>query len=202
MKNKNTNASRRILLKSIAAGSGAVIAGKNLPEKWAKPVVDSVMLPAHAETSVTYNYFGQDVSAASIESGKTFAELVTDSLVEDAHAQGGNPIIEMSVSITATAATVLFTPSRDPVPSWALFQSLLPTDGSTGTITLGPGGDCGGDPWPDPGGVNGPQGVRIVGYTLGDPNVTVEITGGSENNVIRQYVIQMGSGTASAVTCV
>ncbi|MFW2439674.1 MAG: hypothetical protein ACN4GR_09910, partial [Arenicellales bacterium] len=34
-----------------AAGSGAVIAGKNLPENWAKPVVDSVLLPAHAATS-------------------------------------------------------------------------------------------------------------------------------------------------------
>lgn len=43
--------SRRKLLKSIAAGSGAVIAGKNLPENWTKPVVDSVMLPAHAQTS-------------------------------------------------------------------------------------------------------------------------------------------------------
>ena len=43
--------SRRKLLKSIAAGSGAVIAGKSLPESWVKPVVDSVMLPAHAQTS-------------------------------------------------------------------------------------------------------------------------------------------------------
>ncbi len=44
--------SRRKLLKSIAAGSGAIIAGKSLPESWSKPVVDSVMLPAHAQTSV------------------------------------------------------------------------------------------------------------------------------------------------------
>ena len=43
--------SRRKLLKSIAAGSGAVIAGKSLPEKWVKPAVDSVLLPAHAQTS-------------------------------------------------------------------------------------------------------------------------------------------------------
>lgn len=45
------NENRRKLLKSIAAGSGAVIAGKSLPESWSKPVVDSVMLPAHAQTS-------------------------------------------------------------------------------------------------------------------------------------------------------
>ena len=45
------NENRRKLLKSIAAGSGAVIAGKSLPESWSKPVVDSVMLPVHAQTS-------------------------------------------------------------------------------------------------------------------------------------------------------
>ncbi|MCK5359783.1 MAG: hypothetical protein KAJ95_04110, partial [Gammaproteobacteria bacterium] len=39
------------LLKSIAAGSGAIAAGKSLPESWSKPVVDSVILPAHAQTS-------------------------------------------------------------------------------------------------------------------------------------------------------
>lgn len=43
--------SRRKLLKSIAAGSGAIVAGSSLPENWTKPVVDSVMLPAHAATS-------------------------------------------------------------------------------------------------------------------------------------------------------
>lgn len=46
-----SNKSRRKLLKSIAAGSGAVIAGKSLPESWSKPVVDSVLLPVHAQTS-------------------------------------------------------------------------------------------------------------------------------------------------------
>ena len=45
------NENRRKLLNSLAAGSGAVIAGKSLPESWSKPVVDSVMLPAHAQTS-------------------------------------------------------------------------------------------------------------------------------------------------------
>ena len=46
-----SNKGRRKLLKSIAAGSGAVIAGKSLPESWSKPVVDSVILPVHAQTS-------------------------------------------------------------------------------------------------------------------------------------------------------
>jgi len=46
-----SNESRRKLLKSIAAGSGAIVAGKSLPESWSRPIVDSVLLPAHATTS-------------------------------------------------------------------------------------------------------------------------------------------------------
>jgi hypothetical protein len=51
MKEEKIANSRRKLLKSIAAGGGAVVAGKSLPESWSHPVVDSVILPAHAETS-------------------------------------------------------------------------------------------------------------------------------------------------------
>ena len=51
MTDKKSSESRRKLLKSIAAGSGAIVAGKSLPESWKRPVVDSVMLPAHAQTS-------------------------------------------------------------------------------------------------------------------------------------------------------
>ena len=54
MTNKKSSESRRKLLKSITAGSGAIVAGKSLPESWSRPVVDSVMLPAHAQTSTTY----------------------------------------------------------------------------------------------------------------------------------------------------
>ena len=49
MNNRKSN--RRKLLKSIAAGGGAVVAGKSLPESWTKPVVDSVLLPVHAATT-------------------------------------------------------------------------------------------------------------------------------------------------------
>ena len=43
---------RRKLLKSIAIGSSVFVAGKSLPNSWKRPVVDSVILPAHATTSV------------------------------------------------------------------------------------------------------------------------------------------------------
>lgn len=48
-----SDTSRRKLLKSIAAGSGAIVAGKSLPDSWSRPVVDSVLLPVHAQTSPT-----------------------------------------------------------------------------------------------------------------------------------------------------
>lgn len=51
MTDKKSSESRRRLLKTFAAGGGAIVAGNTLPEKWTKPVVDSVMLPTHAETS-------------------------------------------------------------------------------------------------------------------------------------------------------
>ena len=53
MTEKKSSESRRKLLKSIAAGGGAIVAGKSLPDKWTAPVVDSVLLPAHAQTSPT-----------------------------------------------------------------------------------------------------------------------------------------------------
>ncbi len=49
MTDKKSIDSRRKLLKSIAAGSGAVVAGKALPEAWSKPIVNSIVLPVHAE---------------------------------------------------------------------------------------------------------------------------------------------------------
>lgn len=49
--NKHTKA-RRKLLKTSIVGAGAVIAGKSLPEQWARPVVESITLPAHAQTSL------------------------------------------------------------------------------------------------------------------------------------------------------
>jgi len=51
MTDKKSNDNRRNLLKSIAVGSGAVVAGKSIPEAWSKPAVDSILLPAHAATT-------------------------------------------------------------------------------------------------------------------------------------------------------
>ena len=91
---KKSNENRRKLLKSIAAGSGAVIAGKSLPEKWSRPIVDSVVIPAHALTSpVVYaanlSLLMQAASETMMAADKSG---LLDSLVPNANA-GGTTII-------------------------------------------------------------------------------------------------------------
>ena len=81
--------SRRKLLKSIAAGSGAIVAGKSLPESWSRPVVDSVMLPAHAQTSFM-PVFGGTSLIPMVDAD----DSILDNLVPTAHA--GPIIIPMS----------------------------------------------------------------------------------------------------------
>ncbi|MCP4010585.1 MAG: hypothetical protein GY726_13885 [Proteobacteria bacterium] len=51
---------RRKLLKTLTLGGGMVTL-TNLPSTWSKPVVESLVLPAHAQTSgVAENYFGSN----------------------------------------------------------------------------------------------------------------------------------------------
>lgn len=47
----DTSSGRRRLLKAIAGGGGALAAGASLPDKWKKPVIDTITLPAHAQTT-------------------------------------------------------------------------------------------------------------------------------------------------------
>ena len=46
-----TNEKRRTLKRALAAATGAAVIGITIPKTWIKPVVDSVVLPAHAGTS-------------------------------------------------------------------------------------------------------------------------------------------------------
>ena len=42
---------RRTAMKKIAVGAGALAGISSLPDKWTKPIVGSIVLPAHAQTS-------------------------------------------------------------------------------------------------------------------------------------------------------
>ena len=100
MTDKKSSESRRKLLKTIAAGSGAIVAGKSLPESWSRPVVDSVMLPAHAQTSPapppaeepTFGGAALSVVLNDMDNDSMLAQLTNefaDTFISPAHAGGG-----------------------------------------------------------------------------------------------------------------
>jgi len=101
MADNKSSENRRKLLKSIAAGSGAIVAGKSLPENWARPVVDSVILPAHAQTSGEPAAFvssgGPLPGRVSIDGDSLFADI-TNTLVPEAKANGFFPEIPCIVN--------------------------------------------------------------------------------------------------------
>lgn len=45
------SAKRRGALKSLGGSAAAIVAAQNLPDSWKKPLVDSIVLPTHAETT-------------------------------------------------------------------------------------------------------------------------------------------------------
>ena len=51
MVGKKISEPRRKLLKTVVTGSGVIVAGKNIPQTWSRPVIDAVLLPSHAQTS-------------------------------------------------------------------------------------------------------------------------------------------------------
>jgi len=87
MNNDKTHKSsaRRRLLKSVVAGGGVLATGKLLPERWAEPVVQSVVLPAHAQTSppVPTGDFG---AAQSMSGANDRGRSILDYFVQPAHA--------------------------------------------------------------------------------------------------------------------
>jgi hypothetical protein len=47
------NNSRRKLIKSVLGVGGAIVTASQLPRQWTRPIVESVLLPAHAQMSQT-----------------------------------------------------------------------------------------------------------------------------------------------------
>lgn len=85
---KSKHTARRSLLKSVVAGGGVFAVGKMLPESWTRPVVQSVALPAHAQTSPfsgPVGNFGAAAAAGSLgfnDRGRSILDL----FVQPAHA--------------------------------------------------------------------------------------------------------------------
>jgi len=120
--------SRRNLLKSIAAGTGVVVAGKSLPDMWSRPVVESVLLPAHAQTSQIPLISGVLSTTTFVlsdlgQSNKSFASNNSDKtsdpfsfLIKEAHADN-NTAREICDGDLATGdITIMFNVPAGPLP--------------------------------------------------------------------------------------
>jgi len=83
--NKGKNPARRRLLKSVVAGGGVFAVGRTLPESWLQPVVKSVLLPAHAQTSPFDGPVGNYGAAQNIASNER-GDSILDMFVEPAQA--------------------------------------------------------------------------------------------------------------------
>jgi hypothetical protein len=91
---------RRRLIKALAGAGGIFAAGKTLPENWTQPVVDSVMLPAHAQaTGVNRNYAGPVSAAAASGPGPAPSFKVLEVLIPAAHAGGGNAVATGTICV-------------------------------------------------------------------------------------------------------
>lgn len=111
------------MLKGIALGGGAIVTA-SLPEKWIKPVVDFMVVPAHAQTSCT---------AASITAGSTFTDGIPGIIVILNGSDG--TILDAAVGLSPLSATVSTLP---PGIYIVLMASLGPI-----TTTLNISTDCG-----------------------------------------------------------
>ena len=171
--------SRRKLLKTMAAGSGAVIAGKSMPEQWTKPVINSVLLPGHAVTSCNITgtmtaYAPRDSPALgnpiAIPGSVTYYSVSGDSATEVV------PQISVTPGITDTFnLTTNFSPpvtdfsgtsqnlAPDPANGTFAFEDIFASDvfdSRTQTTTLTPD---------NPGLCGGPLVVTITFNTAPDP---------------------------------
>jgi hypothetical protein len=124
---------RRKLLKTIVSGGGVIVAGKSLPESWTKPVVDSVMLPAHAETSPA-------------EPTPCTPCLVAETYCAGRSSGAGDGSIDISVATNGTVTVVhpqfTDTDTVDPCTG-GTFQVIYDTMGNQGQITVSGSIPCG-----------------------------------------------------------
>lgn len=85
-----TDSGRRRALKTTAAAGGAFLAGRNLPSEWTTPVVESVLLPAHAQTTEDEENGGGGSGGGGVVGGFAFLDVpggsILDYFAQPAHA--------------------------------------------------------------------------------------------------------------------
>jgi hypothetical protein len=89
--NENKSGARRQIIKSVAVGGGVFATGSALPGSWVKPMLDTVVLPAHAQTSlppITGVYGGASIGIVlNSNDSKVNSYALLDMLISPAAAQ-------------------------------------------------------------------------------------------------------------------
>lgn len=118
---------RRRLLKILAGGSGAAVGMKTLPPQWLDPVVSSIVLPAHAQTSsLLFDPCSIDNISENVE--PTFNIVVTIS----GAVGGGDNLGGIQIDIEG-----VLTESGTPAPSTAQNATVFTAaDGTYGPVDL------------------------------------------------------------------
>lgn len=104
---KPISAGRRRLLGTLAAGGAAAVL---LPEKWTRPVLDRILVPAHAQqvSGAAVLYFTNRTQISQSESGNLF-ERIADVLIPPAYAA---PLcinlLPMGVAVNRVNSTAFF----------------------------------------------------------------------------------------------
>lgn len=169
---------RRKVLKKMTIATGAV-AAVGTSGKWAKPIVGSIVLPAHAQTSepeflgdISAAWFLGDDSPGGYDTGITDVTTVNDGFLYD----DGS---DMLISATLTpAAAVAVTASFDfGSTSYDALSSPLPTptaNADTGAADFGTFGPSNGDFGDEPGDGTIRLTVSAPGYN--DKVITLNVT--------------------------
>jgi hypothetical protein len=131
---------RRQLLKVLAATGGAAAASSLLPGKWAKPVVEAGVLPAHAQVSPTpqpteqpteeplrYSIFCDSTPGGGDITVPQYNGTITNITAEIILVSGTGPIANIGVTMTAEAV------APSPLPG---FSPSVPQTGTTNASGL------------------------------------------------------------------
>lgn len=131
--------SRRDFVKKLAAGT-AVAAGASqvLPKKWVKPVVDSVVLPVHAQSSqpgvITPRWVIGDDAPGGLAGITTGVTSVSDFLYDDGTDMAFSAVLAPAAAVTVTINVVR---TGTTYGSNAFGTLTAVADGTTGATTFG-----------------------------------------------------------------
>ena len=186
-----THHGRRAMLRKVLAASGVIAGSHFLPGSWVKPVIEKVVLPAHAQTSAATEYFGTRLTQTMAQgvdndhSSPWYARFM-DMIISDARAQGPGPMhsVDFHVVVSGQTANIRF---QDNAKS-TLWGCDAPLSGGSATPSIieacweyGPG--------------QGPQSLRVVNYDLSQ--MTIAVTGG---HGMWSVSVPAGSGTLGPLT--